>query len=70
MKIYKKPMIVYGNTAEGLFPAALGIVGLSAAKMLAVGAAAGLAVGVAKGDGRINSNNTSALTARKNFALA
>ena len=69
MKIYKKPLIVDVNSSEGLFPA-LQIVGLSAAKLLVAGVAAGLAVGATKGDGRINSNHTQTLTARKHFALA
>lgn len=69
MQTYKKPVIVDVNSSEGLFPA-LAIAGISAAKMLAIGAAAGLAVGVAKGDSKINSAYTSTLTVRKNFALA
>ena len=69
MKTYQKPTIVCSEISDGLFPA-LTIAGISAAKMFAIGAAAALAVGATKGDGRINSNHTSTLTERKNFALA
>lgn len=69
MKIYKKPQIVGVDSANGLVPlaaAATAITGLSAAKLLVVGAAAALA---SKGNNIINSFHTGTLTARKNFTL-
>ena len=66
MEKYRKPVITnYDDVnVNGLIPA---IAGLSAAKLLAVGAAMGLAA--SKGVVTINSKNTSTLTARKDFAL-
>lgn len=46
MEKYCKPMVVDGMSAHGIIPA---IVGLSAAKLLVVGAAAGLALGSSGG---------------------
>lgn len=70
MELYKKPLISAGWNANGVVPALLGgavavIKGLSAATLLV----AGVAMGLSKGDNRIDSTHTSALTTRKDFAL-
>ena len=70
MEVYKKPIISAGRNANGIVPALLGgavavVKGLSAATLLV----AGVAMGLSKGDNRIDSTHTSALAARKNFVL-
>ena len=73
MEKYKKPIISCRDSFNGVFPAAImPIVGLSFKGLALVGAAAGLATGMAssKGVDFIDSTNTAALTARKDFALS
>ena len=70
MEVYKKPIISAGWNANGIVPALLGgavavVKGLSAATLLV----AGVAMGLSKGDNRIDSTHTVTLTERKNFAL-
>ena len=70
MELYKKPLIAVGWNANGVVPALLGgavaaVKGLSAAALLV----AGVAMGLSKGDNRIDSTHTNTLTARKDFSL-
>ena len=71
MEIYNKPLITADLAANGIVPALLGgavaaIKGLSAATLLV----AGVAMGLSKGDKRIDSTHTSTLTERKDFSFA
>ena len=69
MEKYIKPLISSNDSAHGVMPLA-GIVGLSAAKLLVVGAAAGLGLGAAsRGNNIIDSNHMQSLTFRKDFVL-
>ncbi len=69
MEKYRKPIIAAADSMRGVFPLA-GIVGLSAAKLLVVGAAAGLGLGAAsRGNNIIDSNHMQSLTFRRDFAL-
>ena len=70
MEIYNKPAIIAHDSFRGVFPSVImPIVGLSAKALTVVGAAAGLAHGMAKGSNTIDSSRTNILSARKNFAL-
>lgn len=71
MGIYTKPVIVTDFAANGVIPALIGgavaaVKGLSAAALLVAGVAAGLS----KGNSKIDSTHTQALTPRKDFSLA
>ncbi len=67
---YKKPVIVASDSFRGVFPAVImPIVGLSAKALTVVGAAAGLAHGMAKGNITIDSSHTEILTVRKDFVF-
>ena len=71
MKPYIKPLITADLGVNGIVPALLGgavaaIKGLSAATLLV----AGVAMGLSKGDKRIDSSHTQILTARKDFSFA
>ena len=66
MEKYRKPIIADADSMRGILP----LVGLSAAKLLVVGAAAGLGLGAAsRGNNIIDSNYMQSLTFRKDFAL-
>lgn len=81
MEFYKKPLIASFNATRGVVPFAIAAapiainVGLGLAQVAAVAGVAalgGAAVGAAmarKGNNIISTEFTSALTARKNFAL-
>lgn len=68
MEVYKKPLIVGNESADGIIPLAA-LAGMSAAKLAVVGVAAGLGLASMKGGNVINSSHTKILSTRKEFAL-
>lgn len=58
MEKYCKPMVTSYPSIHGLIPAAAAIVGLSAAKLMVAGVAAGLAVGAASSSRNIHFDST------------
>lgn len=70
MEVYKKPIIADKNFLSGLIPALLGPVFGAAKVGLPIIALAASALASKKGNTIIDSMRTTALTARKDFAIS